>query len=165
MADPSSNRKSKLSAAKRALLAQRLKGKAKAAAPAIPRRPADAIVPLSFSQQRLWFLYQFEPGNPFYNVPFGLHLKGTLDIAALKQVMQTIIQRHEILRTTFADGTSEQPQQIIHPESPATLQHIDLSVFGERAWTEAKQVAQKEAQAPFDLTQGPLLREIGRAHV
>ncbi|MEM9486819.1 MAG: amino acid adenylation domain-containing protein, partial [Cyanobacteria bacterium P01_F01_bin.116] len=158
MADPSSNRKSKLSAAKRALLAQRLKGKTKAATPAIPRRPADAVVPLSFSQQRLWFLYQFEPDNPFYNVPFGLHLKGTLDIAALKQVVQAITQRHEILRTTFADGTGEQTQQIIHPKSSTTLQQIDLSAFGEQAWTEAKRMAQKEAQAPFNLHQGPLLR-------
>ncbi|MEM7795315.1 MAG: amino acid adenylation domain-containing protein, partial [Cyanobacteria bacterium P01_C01_bin.118] len=160
MADPSSNRKSQLSAAKRALLAQRLKGKAKATTPAIPRRPADVSVPLSFSQQRLWFLYQFEPDNPFYNVPFGLTLKGTLDVAALEQVMQTITQRHEILRTTFTDGdsTGEHPQQIIHPESATTLQQIDLSAFGEEAWTEAERVAQKEAQAPFDLSQGPLCR-------
>ncbi|MEO0489254.1 MAG: hypothetical protein AAFZ49_06810, partial [Cyanobacteria bacterium J06659_2] len=72
-----------LSAAKQALLAQRLQGRAKRSRPTIPRRPPGTAIPLSFSQQRLWFLYQFEPANPFYNVPFALHLQGKLDVAAL----------------------------------------------------------------------------------
>ena len=167
MADPISNRKSQLSAAKRALLAQRLKGKAKTATPAIPRRPADAVVPLSFSQQRLWFLYQFAPDNPFYNVPFGLRLRGKLDLNALNQVLQTLIQRHEILRTTFVDAdqtnegetsSSGQPQQIVHPKGLTTLQQIDLSGLGAQVWPEVERQAHIESHKPFNLYEGPLLR-------
>ena len=156
-------RKSQLSAAKQALLAQRLKGKTQPSSPTIPRRAADAIVPLSFSQQRLWFLYQFEPGNPFYNVPSALHLQGRLDVNALKQALQTLIQRHEILRTTIRDGDRDgngvsSPQQVIHAEGAVTLQQIDLSPLGDRTWSEMEQLAAVEAHRPFDLRQGPLLR-------
>ena len=167
MAEPLVTRKTQLSAAKRALLAERLKGKAKPAIPVISRREPGAVVPLSFSQQRLWFLYQFEPDNPFYNVPFGLHLRGKLDTVALEQVLQTLMQRHEILRTTFADTTQDleagangdgQPQQIVHPSGITTLQKIDLSALGTQTWTEVERLAQSEAHQPFNLYEGPLLR-------
>ena len=174
MADPTSTRKSNLSAAKQALLAQRLKGRT-TLAPTIPRRSPDAVVPLSFSQQRLWFLYQFEPDSPLYNISFGLHLQGKLDITALTQVLQTLMQRHEILRTTFADSNKSEsnvrngsdvagaesgghPQQIIHPQGLTTLTQLDLSALGDQSWAEVERLARKEAHQPFDLCQGPLLR-------
>ncbi|NEQ95203.1 MAG: amino acid adenylation domain-containing protein [Cyanothece sp. SIO2G6] len=172
MADPTSTRKSKLSAAKQALLAQRLKGRT-APVPTIPRRSPDAVVPLSFSQQRLWFLYQFEPDSPLYNIPFGLHLQGKLDTTALEQVLQTLVQRHEILRTTIADTSSTESnphngsvgaefgghsQQIIHSQGLTTLTQIDLSALDEQPWDEVERLAQKEVHQPFDLRQGPLLR-------
>ena len=163
MEAPLSPQNPQLSAAKQALLAQRLQGRAQSSRPTIPRRSPATAVPLSFSQKRLWFLYQFEPDNPFYNVPFALHLQGTLDNSALQQTLQTVVQRHEILRTTFAEtnekliGTA-QAQQIIHPKSDITLQLIDLSPQGDRAWAAVEPLARAEAQQTFDLHQGPLLR-------
>src|SRR6185503_6387332 len=70
---------------------------------AIPRRALpDQPAPLSFAQQRLWFLDQLEPGNPFYNMPLALRLLGTLDLVALTRSLEQIIARHAVLRTTFA---------------------------------------------------------------
>ncbi|MEM1254712.1 MAG: amino acid adenylation domain-containing protein [Cyanobacteria bacterium P01_H01_bin.21] len=153
-----STQKPQLSAAKRALLAKRLKGTSRQKRPTIPQRDPAAPVPLSFSQQRLWFLNQFEPENPFYNVPSALHLRGKLDISALDRAFQTLVQRHEILRTTI-DDTTEQPQQVIHPQGTVTLTHIDISSTpADVRWSKAKHLANQEAGRPFDLRQGPFMR-------
>ena len=63
---------------------------------------ADNTFPVSFSQQRLWFLDQLEPGNPFYNISTALHLKGRLQVAALEKAINEIVRRHEIMRTSFS---------------------------------------------------------------
>ncbi|MEM1252994.1 MAG: amino acid adenylation domain-containing protein [Cyanobacteria bacterium P01_H01_bin.21] len=153
-----STRKAQLSAAKQALLAKRLKGKSRRQLPTIPQRDPAVPVPLSFSQQRLWFLYQFEPENPFYNVPFALRLRGKLDILALDRAFQTLVQRHEILRTTIDDATGD-PQQVIHSQGTVTLNHIDISSTpADSLWSQVKQLAHQEAGQPFDLRQGPFLR-------
>ena len=68
----------------------------------IPRRPSSVPAPLSFAQQRLWFLQRLEPGGAAYNIPFAARLTGALDIVAVQGALQTIIDRHESLRTTFA---------------------------------------------------------------
>ena len=70
----------------------------------------DKDLPLSFAQQRLWFLDQYEPDKPFYNIPFALRLSGPLNVAALDQSVNEIIRRHEALRTTFSmlDGEAVQ---------------------------------------------------------
>src|ERR687884_1074376 len=96
-------RRSKLSAAKRALLEQRLRGglKTTSAAPTIPRRAERATAPLSFAQQRLWFIDQLEPGNPAYNMPIAVRLAGSLDVRAVHLSLGEIVRRHEILRTRF----------------------------------------------------------------
>ncbi|MEM8810431.1 MAG: condensation domain-containing protein, partial [Cyanobacteria bacterium P01_G01_bin.38] len=150
-------RKTQLSAAKQALLAQRLQGKGRSQRPTIPRRDPAAPVPLSFSQQRLWFLHQFEPDNPFYNVPFAIKIEGKLDITALEQAFQALVQRHEVLRTTIADGTGH-PEQVVHPQGTVTLHRIDLSAQPTPPWDEVKRLARHEAGQSFDLRQGPLLR-------
>src|SRR6266849_3904456 len=67
----------------------------------IPRRNADGPTPLSFAQQRIWFLDQLVPNSPAYAVPFALHLRGNLDHALLQRALAEIVRRHEILRTTF----------------------------------------------------------------
>jgi len=146
----------KLSAAKRALLAKRLRGAGKKAQPIIPRRDSAATVPLSFSQQRLWFLSQLEPDNPFYNIPTALRSTGDLDLDAFQQALDKIIYRHEILRTVFKiiDG---QPQQIICDRLDLVIEQIDLSARTDLE-TEIQRLARCESQNPFDLECGPLLR-------
>jgi len=81
----------------------------------IPQSRETNTFPLSFSQERLWFLDQLEPGSPMYNIPSAVRLTGRLDLAALTQSLDEIVRRHEILRTTFTtqDG---QPVQVISPE-------------------------------------------------
>src|SRR5881394_928134 len=74
----------------------------------------DGILPLSFAQQRLWFLDQFEPGNPAYNIPFAARLYGELNMQALESGLSEMVKRHEILRTTFSTCEGS-PVQIIHP--------------------------------------------------
>jgi amino acid adenylation domain-containing protein len=125
---------------------------------AITPIPRQGELPLSFAQQRMWFLDQLEPGSPFYNIPEAVRLTGNLDVSALHRSLQIVVQRHEILRTNFhtRDG---KPVPEIHPELNLPLQVDDLSHLppAERE-ARAQQIAQQEAQTAFDLSCGPLLR-------
>src|SRR5215470_12116583 len=109
-------RLAKLSPAQRALLEQRLKQMRATlpAEPSIPRRPTRDSPPLSFAQQRLWFLNQLEPESPEYNESITKRLIGSLDVSALEAAVNRIVARHEVLRTAIVlvDGT---PQQLIAP--------------------------------------------------
>ncbi len=131
---------------------------AQAGASSPQRRPAGVAVPLSFTQQRLWFLDQLNPGGSIYNLPVALRLAGAIDLAAFDRSLQDLISRHETLRTTFqiVDG---RPHQIVAPAAPNPLRLIDLRAAapGERdaAVADAMRAA---ARAPFDLACGPLFR-------
>ncbi|WP_338282406.1 condensation domain-containing protein, partial [Corallococcus caeni] len=118
----------------------------------------DKPLPLSFAQQRLWFLNELEPGNPFYNVPVAVRMRGRLDIAALHASLNEVVRRHEALRTRFVmcDGT---PFQQIVPHLTLTLAQEDLSALpgGERE-TQALARMQEEARTPFNLAEGPPIR-------
>ncbi|MBF6570846.1 MAG: amino acid adenylation domain-containing protein [Candidatus Binataceae bacterium] len=124
----------------------------------IQRVPRDRDLPLSFAQQRLWFIDQLDPGNSVYNFPVAVRLKGSLNVAALKQSLNEIVRRHEALRTTFAmaDG---QPIQIIAPSLSISLPTLDLGELTEvEREDEVNRLVVEEARRPFDLAQGPLVR-------
>ena len=113
---------------------------------------------LSFAQQRLWFLDQLEPGNSVYNLSPAYRLTGSLNVTALEQSLKEIIQRHEVLRTTFpaVDG---QPSQVIAPNIALTLPITDLREHPETEREAlAHQIASEEAQKPFTLATEPLFR-------
>jgi hypothetical protein len=145
-----------LSPEKRALLVARLK-KGDAGA-GIPRRRDAAQWPLSFAQQRLWFLDQYEPGSPLYNVPSAFRMRGPLDARALERSLEEIIRRHETLRTTFPTSEGRAVQRVSPPAPPA-LQRLDLAALPpDEREARAEQIASEEARLPFDLSVGPLLR-------
>ena len=145
---------------KTALLAflRQAQGPAEETARPIPRLPADGPLPLSFGQQRLWFLDQLEPGNPRYNMPFAMRLDGPLDPGALGRALSEIVRRHAVLRTSFtqADG---QPVQRIGPAEALPLPLVDLRGLPASA-REARvlELAGAEFQHAFDLGRGPLVR-------
>jgi aspartate racemase len=115
--------------------------------------------PLSFAQQRLWFLNQLEPESAFYNVPEVTCLHGRLNVEALERSLTEVVRRHEALRTTF-DMVDEEPVQIITPP-PALpmLEVMDLSDLPEATRrAEAERLVNEEAGRSFDLARGPLLR-------
>ncbi|MEG4440289.1 amino acid adenylation domain-containing protein [Microcoleus sp. AT9_B5] len=114
--------------------------------------------PTSFAQQRLWFIDQLEPGNPFYNLPAAVLLKGRLNVVVLERSFQEIVRRHEALRTTFATADG-QPVQVVGQKFNFGLQVLDLQQLAETEREEkVKQLAAEEASKSFDLTKGPLLR-------
>src|SRR5258708_6386841 len=121
-------------------------------------RRSSQLFPLSLAQQRLWFLDQLEPGNPAYNVPFGLRLRGKLNLDALRSSVQEIVRRHEILRTTFRlEGAN--PVQVVAEDSVIEIPVVDLTAMpGGNRESGAHQIATAEAKIPFDLVAGPLLR-------
>jgi amino acid adenylation domain-containing protein len=120
--------------------------------------PRQGSVPLSFAQQRLWFLDQFEPNSAVYNIPAAVRLSGTLDAAALERSFNEVVRRHEILRTGFA-LVNGQPAQEIADSLALTLPVLDLSWMNEREReAEVRRRASEEAQLPFDLTRAPLWR-------
>ncbi|HEV7519446.1 MAG TPA: condensation domain-containing protein, partial [Thermoanaerobaculia bacterium] len=133
------------------------------ALPTIPRAPRGGPLPLSFSQERLWFLDQLDPGSAAYNLPVALWLRGWLDAAALAASCQEIVRRHESLRTTFAmlEGGDGVPVQVIAATSATSLAipRIDLRGLpaGDRE-SELRRLVLAEAGRPFDLAHGPLLR-------
>jgi acyl carrier protein len=125
------------------------------AVPVIERAVRDGEPPLSFAQQRLWFLDQLETDSPFYNIPIAVRMTGTLDLAALENSFNELVRRHETLRTTFQtrDG---RPSQVIAPSLTIALPVIDITTADQT--TRIKELTLEEARAPFDLAHGPLLR-------
>jgi len=121
-------------------------------------RCSTETIPLSFAQQRLWFLAQLEPDNPFYNLPIAVALQGSLNLAALEQSFTEILRRHEVLRTkvTIVD---EQPIAIVTSAIPIPFPVIDLSALPEpRQEAEVHSLIAAEGQQPFDLSRDLLLR-------
>ena len=156
-------RKSKLSPAKRALLEKRSRGEVESNSKlnTIPRRVEHSPAPLSFAQQRLWFLHQFDSGNA-YNEISSVHLKGSLNVEALEKSLNEIVRRHEALRTTFemVDG---QAVQVIHPSWDFRLSILDFSTVQnsippDQGGDKIQDFVTEEVKRFFDLTKAPLLR-------
>jgi len=149
-----------LSSQKRELLAQLLKDQGLGAPqPGLQPRPGDrTTAPLSFAQQRLWFLNQLEPTSSVYNLLLPFRLEGPLDAAALEAAFNAVIERHEILRTTF-QLSGEQPIQVIAPQLKVAFAEQDLRGLTPAAQeVEVKRLARQAEQQPFDLAHGPLIR-------
>ncbi|MDZ8189167.1 MAG: amino acid adenylation domain-containing protein [Nostoc sp. ChiSLP02] len=126
--------------------------------PPIEPRQQQENLPLSFAQQRLWFLAQIEPNSTAYNMPFKLRLEGVLNITALEKSISEIIQRHEILRTNFISKYGE-PTQVITKNIDFKLLIIDLqSLPNKQREIEAENIAQQEAETPVNLAKDVLFR-------
>ena len=108
-------------------------------------------LPLSFAQERLWFMEQFDPGNTYYHMPTALHLRGELDVPALRAALRALVDRHESLRTHFH---WEEGRASLAIEPPG---QFDMQIQQVRA-EDLQSEAQKTIQEPFDLLQGPLFR-------
>ncbi len=124
----------------------------------IPHRTSSDSIPQSFAQQRLWFFDRLAPNTPAYNVPYATKLTGKLHIPVLEDALAGVIDRHAILRTTFAmiDGN---PVQLICSAVPFSLRLIELNHLpAMHRLSEAHRLATAEARQPFDLARGPLLR-------
>ncbi|PMV20426.1 MULTISPECIES: non-ribosomal peptide synthase/polyketide synthase [unclassified Pseudomonas] len=111
----------------------------------------DRPLALSFAQERQWFLWQLDPSSAAYHVPSALHLRGRLDVAALEQAFQALVQRHEPLRTTFVEE-GEHTWQRIHPSLALPIEHQQVEVSA------IEPAVAQEIQRPFDLINGPLMR-------
>ncbi|HEU0055442.1 MAG TPA: amino acid adenylation domain-containing protein, partial [Longimicrobium sp.] len=123
-----------------------------------PHPRPEGIATASSAQRRLWVIDRLRPGTPVYNVPVPLRLRGELDVLALEAALNGLRARHESLRTTFAERDGE-PVQVIHPFEPESLRIVDLSALGyPDLETEARRLADGDANAGFDLRRGPLMR-------
>lgn len=124
----------------------------------LQRASREDNLALSFAQQRLWIIDQFDPGLPVYNIPLAVALKGPLCIAALVDSLNEIVRRHEALRTSF-EARNGVPVQVIAPPSSVPLQFVDLTGLPQpEREAEALRLTTKEGLRQFDLSRGPLLR-------
>ncbi|HEU4883963.1 MAG TPA: condensation domain-containing protein, partial [Longimicrobium sp.] len=129
-----------------------------AALPPLVPVSREAPLPLSFAQERLWFLHQMEPEDAGYNMHQSGRLRGSLDAAALERALGELARRHESLRTTFRP-VEQGAVQVVHPAAPARLPVLDLAGLAPQAREdEARRLVREEAERPFDLERGPLLR-------
>ncbi len=126
--------------------------------PEVPMAPAGAreAYPLSFAQERLWFIDRMQPGSAVYNMPLALRIGGALDVDALRRALAEVVRRHAALRTVFRRGAGG-PVQVVLGEVETPLPLVDLSARADAA-EEAERIAAEDARAPFDLETGPLLR-------
>jgi amino acid adenylation domain-containing protein/FkbM family methyltransferase len=128
------------------------------AAPPLVRVARDGPLPLSYAQQRLWFLQQLEPESPAYNLPGALRLSGPLDVRALAGALSAIVRRHEALRTSFLSQAGE-PVQVVQPPRRLRLPIADLSALPRAiAGAAVARLEREEARRPFDLAGGRLIR-------
>ncbi|WP_095988189.1 non-ribosomal peptide synthase/polyketide synthase [Cystobacter fuscus] len=127
------------------------------ARPLVPQ-PRTGKLPLSFAQQRLWFLEQLEPGGSVYTLAGAVRLEGTLEVEALERALGALVERHEALRTVFQSEGGE-PHQVIRAAGAFTLPRVELGALAEHEREGAvRRLAEEEAQRPFNLAAGPLLR-------
>ena len=157
--EEATNRYAKLSLAKQALLQRRLRGELPGGKrrDVIPRRQNRETSPLSFAQQRLWFLDQLDSSRA-YNIPKPVRLVGNLCLEALEHTLSEIIRRHEMLRTIFVERDGS-PVQLLKAQQQFTLPSTDLSALPKtEREREMRRVAIEDAHRPFNLAQGPLLR-------
>ncbi len=127
--------------------------------PIVPRTEPGAV-PLSFGQQRLWFLAQLQAGSAAYNVPMAWRMTGALNRPALQQGLDALIARHEALRTIFPAETGE-PKQVIAAPQPFTLDEVDLrGLDPSHRESDLGHRLREEAHRPFDLAHGPVLRGV-----
>jgi amino acid adenylation domain-containing protein len=147
-------------AALAAAIAEARRGAGAAVMPPLVRAPRIGSLPLSFAQQRLWFLDQFEPGGSSYNVPSSIRLTGRLNLIALERTLREIVRRHESLRTTFVTVEGGPVQQIGEPDA-FSFEIVDLRQLpaAEREAAAASRL-RVEAKTPFDLARGPVFRVI-----
>ncbi|MBB2914097.1 amino acid adenylation domain-containing protein [Streptosporangium becharense] len=132
-------------------LADRIRHAPQALSRRVPPAPRDRPLPLSFVQERIWFLQQLDPESTTYNVPRALRLRGRLDVAAIARTLDDLEVRHEILRTTFPEVDGEPFQEIGEPRGiPLTVVDGSEDLLQEFILT--------AGQEPFDLAKGPLLR-------
>lgn len=156
-------RRAALSAEQRALLEKRLHGKPDSSGKTggeqhIPRRQASGPAPLSFAQERLWFLDQLSPGSSTFNEYVAIPLNQAFDVDLLRRSIDEIIRRHDILRTTFQE-VDGRPVQVVAPSLSIELLIIDLtSLPPAQREAETSRIAHQEVLRPFDLTRGPLVR-------
>jgi amino acid adenylation domain-containing protein len=150
-----------LSTAKQALLSKWLRtaGVAKGdGEKTIPRRSGNRPIPLSLEQQRLWFFDQLEPGSPLYHMPIASRLRGVLDVTALQQAMDTVVARHEALRTRFV---GHEPTVTIDAPSAVPMRLIDLrETPAAQREIEATCLLEAEAKRPFDLSRDLMVRAV-----
>src|SRR5205085_7297687 len=126
--------------------------------PVPPRPPTTRIAPLSFAQQRLWFLDQYEPNNILYNIPEAIRLRGALNLTALERSLNEIVKRHESLRTIFT-AVNDRPVQVINEARDFRSTMIELrDTSPEKKETTAARLATEEGRKPFNLAEGPLMR-------
>ena len=122
------------------------------------REQWSGVLPLSFAQQRLWFLDQLEPGSTSYNMPMAVRLHGNLNVPALEQTLTEIVRRHEVLRTRFVNVDDEPRQEVLEAED-VKLAITDLSSLDQEEREAAvREAATVESSEPFDLANGPMLR-------
>jgi amino acid adenylation domain-containing protein len=118
----------------------------------------EGDLPLSFAQQRLWFIDRLEPATSVYNFPVAVRVKGSFNLKALQQSLNEVVRRHEALRTTFS-VVEGQPTQTIASKLTIDLPVVDLQALPEaHRDSEVRRLVKEEAQRPFDLATGPLLR-------
>jgi amino acid adenylation domain-containing protein len=155
-----SSRIASLSPEERAALVMQLKRKSRRAEAvvdhAIRPRANRREAPLSFAQQRLWFLHQLDPDSAAYNLPVYYRLSGQLNITALERSLNEVVRRHEILRTIFTER-HDTPVQIVLPSLHIALPVIDLTAY-HQVEAEVENFIEAETVRPFSLEDGPLLR-------
>ena len=127
---------------KRVLLARLLREKAEASASAHP---------LSYGQRSLWFLYQLAPGSPAYTITYAGQIRGELNATALEAAAQALVDRHDILRTTYTTRDGH-PVQLVHPRLPVRVNRLELDPEETQRWL------RRESDRPFDLRTGPVVR-------
>jgi amino acid adenylation domain-containing protein len=126
--------------------------------PPLVAQPRGATAPLSFSQERIWFLEQLEPDTSANNIPIGLRFRGALSQASLEQAIGVVALRHESLRTVFAEMDGRPVQRILSYR-PMRVAVVDLSALSPvDAQQTRSELTAMEADAPFDLKRGPLFR-------
>lgn len=155
-----SDRIARLSVDKRALLEKRLRGRKSDPVSRVKIRPREQrnSAPLSFAQQRLWFLENWDPGTAVYNVCIPLRLRGPLDVGALEWGLNELIDRHEVLRTYLLSTVSGEPTQVILPELTTELSVVPLPLAEHEVNGFLEELIAKHSQDPIPLDRAPLFR-------